>query len=138
MQTVLTYLTLLFTGVMLTAQSSITVTITNLDSNDGKLMVALYNSEDNFLGEPEIGSIQSISNNTATVIFYDVPAGEYAVSAFHDENENQELDMILGMFPKEDYVHSNYASGKFGPPEWADAKFTLKNEPLNFNLKMNN
>ena len=137
MQTVLTYLTLLFTG-LITAQTSITVTITNLGSNDGNAMIALYNSEATFLGDPDLGAIEAISNNTATVTFNDVPAGVYAISAFHDENDNQKFDMILGMFPKEDYVNSNYAVGMFGPPKWEDAKFTLKDEPLQFTLKMNN
>ena len=137
MQTIITYLTLLFSAMMLTAQTSITVTITDLSSNDGNVMVALYDSEENFLGDPKIGAMDAISNNTATVTFYDVPAGVYAISAFHDENENQEFDMFFGMFPREDYVNSNYAVGMFGPPKWEDAKFELKDEPLEFTLKMN-
>jgi uncharacterized protein (DUF2141 family) len=136
MQTVLTYFALIFAG-MLSAQNSITITISNLASNNGKAMIALYNSEASFLGDPELGSIEVITAHTATVTFNDVPSGVYAISAFHDENENQKFDMILGLFPKEDYVNSNYAEGMFGPPTWDDAKFTLEDEPLHFNLKMN-
>ena len=59
MQTVLTYFALIFAG-MLSAQNSITITISNLASNNGKAMIALYNSEASFLGDPELGSIDPV------------------------------------------------------------------------------
>jgi len=137
MQTVLTYLTLLFSGFLLSAQTSIDLTITDISSNDGKMMIALYDSEDNFLNKRYKGTIAAISENKIRVTFTDIPVGEYAISTFHDENENQKFDMRLGMFPKEDYVTSNYAKGFFGPPSWEDAKFTVEDEPLTISLKMN-
>ncbi len=138
MQTVLTYFTLFFSGMFLTAQTSLTVTITDLDSNDGTLMIALYDSGENFLGKRYKGVMESIAENKVTVTFNDIPAGDYAISTFHDENDNGVFDMSLGMFPKEDYVTSNYAKGFFGPPSWEDAKFTLKESPVAITLKMNN
>ena len=137
MQTVLTYLTLLLTGMMLSAQTSITVNITNLESNDGKLMIGLYNSENTFLGDRFLGAMESITDNSSTYTFDDVPSGEYAISSFHDKNNNQEFDMRFGMFPIEDYVTSNNAKGFFGPPSWSDAKFLVKGVPITINLKMN-
>ena len=137
MQTVLTYLTLLFTGMMMTAQSSVTVTVTDLNSNDGKLMIGLYDSEKNFLSTRFMGAMETIENHTATFTFTDVPEGEYAISTFHDENDNQVFDMRFGVIPKEDYVTSNNAKGFFGPPDWDDAKFTVKDAPITIALKMN-
>ncbi|EDM44683.1 hypothetical protein SCB49_13965 [unidentified eubacterium SCB49] len=137
MQTILTYFSLLFAG-FLSAQTSITVTITDFDSNKGNAMIALYSNEANFLGDPDMGAIKEITNNSATVTFNDIPEGVYAISVFHDENDNKKFDMILGMLPKEDYVNSNYAEGTFGPPQWEDAKFVLKDKPLAITLKMNN
>lgn len=138
MQAILTYFALLFTGIMLNAQTSITVTITDLDSNDGTLMVGLYDNEATFLGKRYLGAMETISDHEATVTFNDVPAGEYAISTFHDENNNGEFDMRFGVIPKEDYVTSNYAKGFFGPPSWDDAKFTIKEAPIAITLKMNN
>jgi uncharacterized protein (DUF2141 family) len=137
MQTVLTYLTLFFTGMMMTAQSSVTVTVTDLNSNDGKLMIGLYDSEKNFLSTRFMGAMETIENHTATFTFTDVPEGEYAISTFHDENDNQVFDMRFGVIPKEDYVTSNNAKGFFGPPDWDDAKFTVKDAPITIALKMN-
>lgn len=137
MQTVLTYFALLFTGMMLHSQSSITLTIDELSSNDGTVMIGLYNSENTFLGERYLGAMESIANNSVTVTFNDLPAGDYAISTYHDENDNQEFDMRFGMFPKEDYVTSNNAKGFLGPPSWEDAKFTVKDSPITITLKMN-
>jgi uncharacterized protein (DUF2141 family) len=45
--------------------------------------------------------------------------------AYHDQNGNGEIDMrILGM-PKEPVGVSNDARGRFGPPKFDAAKFTL-------------
>lgn len=137
MQTVLTYFTLLFTGLMMSGQTSITLTVTDLESNDGTLMIALYDSEANFLGKRYKGAMESITDNSVTVTFTDIPAGDYAISTFHDENDNQKFDMTMGIFPSEDYVTSNYAKGFFGPPSWEDAKFKVADTPLTINLKMN-
>jgi uncharacterized protein (DUF2141 family) len=62
----------------------------------------------------------------ATVIFTNVPDGDYAVSCFHDEDDNGKLNMFMGMMPTEDYGTSNNAPANFGPPKWIDAKFEIK------------
>ncbi|MEM9649556.1 MAG: DUF2141 domain-containing protein, partial [Bacteroidota bacterium] len=51
--------------------------------------------------------------------------GDYAISVYHDENNNGKLDKYLGFYPKEVYGCSNQARGNYGPPKWKDAKFTI-------------
>ena len=51
MQTVLTYLTLLITGVMLHAQNSVEVTLTHFNSDEGMARVGLYNNPSDFLNK---------------------------------------------------------------------------------------
>ena len=58
--------------------------------------------------------------------FEDIPEGTYAVSIFHDENDNGKMDTNFLGIPSEDYGCSNDASGFLGPPKWEDAKFQLK------------
>lgn len=43
-----------------------------------------------------------IANSKATATFKDIPDGVYAISVYHDENDNDKLDLIMGMMPKED------------------------------------
>jgi uncharacterized protein (DUF2141 family) len=107
---------------------TITVTVEDLSSNDGKVLLALYNSEKDFLENEYKGTISSIANNKCTVTFENVPEGVYAVSIFHDENDNDKLDSNFIGIPKEDYGCSNNAKGFMGPPKWKDTKFDLEKD----------
>jgi uncharacterized protein (DUF2141 family) len=113
-----------------TTDQDITVIIKNLDSNEGQVYVALYNSQASFLDKEFKATFSTIENNSCEVTFKNVPKGVYAISMFHDENENKKLDSNFLGIPKEDYGCSNNAKGFMGPPNWKDAKFELKNESL--------
>ncbi len=63
---------------------NITVKVNNLDSNKGKVFVAIYDSEDSFLGTQFKGTISEINENSCEVVFENVPQGVYAISLFHD------------------------------------------------------
>ena len=137
MQTVLTHLILLLTAFALQAQNNIKVTITGFNNNEGKAMVGLYDSEETFLKKEYKAIKTDIKSNQATVEFTNVPDGNYAISMFHDENENGELDMFMGFYPKEPYACSNNAKGMFGPPKWKYAVFTVTentNKKIEINL----
>jgi len=132
-------LMLLFTIQGLTAQTgqhSITVNISNIDSVKGNLIIGLYDSESNFLKKNISGILKKITAHTATVTFNNIKAGPYAISLFHDENENKKLDTYLFGIPKEDYGCSNNARGRMGPPKWKDAVFMVNNEDVTQNIKL--
>ena len=57
-----------------------------------------------------------------------MPLGSYAISTYHDENDNDKLDKNIVGIPKEAYGFSNDATGFMGPPKWEDAKFDLKED----------
>lgn len=104
---------------------SIEVTIENLKSDDGKVLVGLYDSEKDFLEDTFMGEIGVIKDNTTKVVFNNVPSGTYAVSYIHDANDNDKMDTNFMGIPKEGYGCSNNAKGFMGPPKWEDAKFEL-------------
>ena len=54
---------------------------------------------------------------------------EAPLSVFYDRNGNGELDTNFIGIPKEPIALSNNATGKFGPPKYEDAVFTLGLEP---------
>ena len=112
------------------ASGKLIVTFIVLEYNKGKVKVALCNSSKNYDDHksPYIGKDIPIENNKAVIEFDELPYGEYAIKAFHDEDENDDLNTnILGM-PVEDYGFSNNARGVFGPPSWESAKFNLRND----------
>ncbi|QIE58135.1 DUF2141 domain-containing protein [Rasiella rasia] len=137
MNALINYFALLLTGVMLQAQNTVEVTMTNFSSNEGTVKVGLYDSQGTWLEKEYKSADSTIANETAKVTFIDVPDGVYAVSCFHDEDDDGVFDMYLGFMPKEDYGCSNGATGMFGPPKWEDAKFTLKkNETKLVSIKL--
>lgn len=130
MHTVLAYLMFLLTGMVMQAQNTVEVSLGDFRNDNGHVRVGLYNSPDSFL-DKTYKSVQSeITNKEATVTFEDLPDGVYAISCYHDEDSNGQLNMRFGMFPSEPYGCSNNARGFFGPPKWEDAMFELKNGEL--------
>ncbi|MEL6812665.1 MAG: DUF2141 domain-containing protein [Bacteroidota bacterium] len=126
MQTVITYLMLLITGMMVQAQNTIEVSMTQFKNDKGTVQVGLYNDAENFLDREFMTTSSKISNKKASASFTNVPDGIYAISVYHDADENGRLNMVMGMIPSESYGCSNGARGFFGPPKWEDAKFEVK------------
>lgn len=58
-----------------------------------------------------------------SVVVRGVPAGRYAVQAFHDENANGRVDRALFGIPREGIGFSRDARVVFAPPKWRDAVF---------------
>ena len=117
---------------ILSAQSEVTtieVEITNISNDEGQVLVGLYNSEKQWLKEIFKGAFGKIENGKSTVQFTDVPSGTYAISVFHDEDNDGKLDTLFGI-PTEDTGSSNDAPSKFGPPKWSVAQFEVKDENL--------
>ncbi len=60
-----------------------------------------------------------------TVRIPDVPPGIYAAQAYHDENDNKQIDRNWLGIPKEGLGFSRDAPFHFGPPSFDDAAFQL-------------
>lgn len=139
MKTLITTLAMFIAGSLFGySQNSIELNISNLKNNEGKVIAGLYDSQGKWLDTAFKTAKANIDNKGARIIFENIPAGTYAVSAFHDEDNDGELDMVMGFYPSEDYTCSNNAKGRFGPPKWEDAKFTITaSENILQNVKMN-
>ncbi len=103
------------------------ITIENVKKNEGKILLAVYADDDNFLSEVTYRSIHHEVNQAGvvTVEVPDLPYGKYAVSLFHDENNNGKFDTNFMKLPKEPYGFSNNARGTFGPPKFTEAAFSF-------------
>jgi uncharacterized protein (DUF2141 family) len=117
---------LLFISSFTFAQNSnLTVTVSGLKNNTGKLTAELYNSKGKFLKTAFKTVSSAIKSNSASVIFTDITKGEYTIMVYHDENNNGKLDKNFIGMPKEPVACSNNAKGFMGPPKYEDAKFTI-------------
>lgn len=144
MQQLLVVLALFFSS-MLMAQTntvnqdlnngqSIEVSVTNALSNKGSIHFALYDENTFMKSKPLFSEEAEINENTSTVVFENIPEGEYAIICYHDENENNRMDFQENGMPKENYGTSNNAMN-FGPPQFDSSKFELTNEDLILEIK---
>lgn len=104
------------------SQNNLTVKIKGLKTNEGTVMVRLYNANEKLIKKTKA----TVSNYETSVDFKNLPAGTYAVQYYHDENNNGKMD--TGMFgkPEEGYGYSNDARGFMGPADFEDQIFEIK------------
>ncbi|CAC9974808.1 MULTISPECIES: DUF2141 domain-containing protein [Flavobacterium] len=125
MTKIITLITLFICSLMSAQNVKLTVAVSGIKNNTGIVKVGLYNSDGTFLKTTYKSLSSEIKNNEAVVTFDNLPAGEYAISTYHDENNNGKLDRNAMGIPSEDYAASNNAKGFMGPPAYKDAKFVI-------------
>ncbi|MCF7561268.1 DUF2141 domain-containing protein [Sabulilitoribacter multivorans] len=112
---------------------SITVTIENITNNNGNVLLSLH-TEETFMKGPGIQNLESkIVDGKISITFDNVEPRTYAIMALHDVNENRRMDFEENGMPKESYGMSNNPIS-YGPPQYAQAKFDLKNEDLEMKI----
>ncbi len=107
------------------AAAELKVTLEDVATASGHLLVAVCTPE-TFLrrGCPYTGRVAAVSGE-AEVVVRGIEPGVYAVQAFHDENDNLDLDRNFLGWPKEGMGFSNDAPMRFGPPRFADAAIEI-------------
>tara|TARA_R110001583_G_scaffold16041_5_gene65150 strand:+ start:11904 stop:12206 length:303 start_codon:yes stop_codon:yes gene_type:complete len=100
------------------------------------VIVALYSSAANFLKVACFSKEALIQDNKAFVSVENVKAGTYAIMCFHDENDNNKLDLNAKGRPTESVGVSNNAKGFFGPPKFKVAKFFIQDAGLTQNIEL--
>jgi len=119
-------------------KGKLVVRFNGMSSNNGNVKIALCNSDENYKDHkfPFIGKSIAINKNIAIVEFDDLPFGDYAIKAFHDEDSNDDLNTNILGIPVEDYGFSNNARGMFGPPSWEDVKFKFNVETKTIEIEI--
>lgn len=105
--------------------ADLTIHVDDVKAAGGRIEVAVYNSAGTFLKTAASAAGTAAVADANTVVFRDLPAGDYAFAVFHDANANGKLDKNMLGIPTEDYAFSNNALGKMGPPSFEQARFTL-------------
>ncbi len=104
------------------SQNILTIEISSLNSNKGKVLIELSDSEKNFVK----GISAEIVKHTCIVTVDSLKAGKYSFKFFHDENNNNKLDTNWVGIPKEGFGFSNNARGTIGPPSFKKTIFDFK------------
>ncbi|MDR2966221.1 MAG: DUF2141 domain-containing protein [Treponema sp.] len=117
-----------FTAINCFSQSqnvSITIEVTNLTVNGGKVYLVLFSNADSFRREQPDFAFELNDNSAVAVQTVSVPPGDYVISAFQDANNNQKLDYGLFGIPKELVGISNYNGQGFPSKNFDRQKIPL-------------
>ena len=107
---------------------ALTVAVDGLESDNGSVAFALYDSEATYLETPMRKERLDIERGEdgrfrCRWTVPDLPPGDYALSVYHDEDGDGELDKGAFGIPTEAYGFSNDARGTTGPPGWGKSRF---------------
>ncbi len=100
------------------------VTVEINSPSQGLVVLTPFDSADSFLETPFL-ILRKPVNMGAEVAFElnNLKSGTYAISAYYDRDNNNELNTNFFGIPKEQVGFSNNAKGSFGPPDFEDAAF---------------
>lgn len=107
--------------------SDITIRISGINVNQGRIFIGIFDNPDEFPnGREKAGQFVDSDTEKIRVIFTDVADGEYAFAVFQDKNSNEKLDTNFLGIPNEPYGFS----GKqvFGQPDFEDAAVHIDSE----------
>ena len=116
----------------------LTIKVANI-KHEGVLYAAVYDDKevfesdkgDNSQQRPGIvgGLVKKVTVGEAEGTI-ELEAGTYSIGFFIDKNDNEKLDTNFLGVPKEQFGFSNDAMGRFGPPSFEAASFTLDEETI--------
>ncbi|MEM9857442.1 MAG: DUF2141 domain-containing protein [Bacteroidota bacterium] len=130
-------LSLLFTWSNLQEEEKITINVTNIKTNTGFIMIAIYDDEENFLTRRVVTSGKfKVSAKGNLKCDLAIPFGDYAISIFHDKDSDGRLGSNLFKIPNEPIGFSNNASAFFGPPDFEKAVFSFRTPAQEHTIKL--
>jgi uncharacterized protein (DUF2141 family) len=114
-------------------QATVTVNVSGLHSQKGNIVVCLWNKDKDFPICSETASFKHVTvkaaSSTVTATFQNVAPGEYALSAFHDENQDGKINRGFMGRPKEGIAFSgkkpDQSQSDRGRPSFDKEKFTV-------------
>ncbi len=108
--------------------SSLHVEIAGIRSGEGEVNCALWDTEEGFPGPSPLngGAVERPAKSGSIWCVYEsLPAGRYAVSAFHDENGNGTIDLSVVGAPKEGFGTTNNVAAFARPPTFEEAHVVI-------------
>ncbi len=120
-------------AVEVSGRAGLSVEITGLQNSLGRVVVLVFDEDGAFadfdyrkaVGYEEVNA----AGRTIKVVFPDLKSGPYAVTAFHDENSDRDLNME-GEIPSEGYAVSG-AIDAYDDPSFAQAAVAAGSLRLN-------
>ncbi|GIL39362.1 DUF2141 domain-containing protein [Roseiterribacter gracilis] len=117
--------------------ADLVVDVTNVRSSRGHVRLSVCD-EAHFGGEGcAYDGVADAREGVTRVIVHGVPAGRWAVQAFHDENDNEAFDQNFLGLPQEGFGFSNNPPLR-GKPHYADSAIDVREPTTEISLRLRN
>lgn len=115
------------------APTQVIITLQGMSNEDGSLLVFIHDNEHSYYSDDNIDTSEitffrklNVPANAPSkqAIFDNIPAGKYAITAFHDEDNDGRLDRMVFPFmgmPSESYGSSNNSFSYLSKGDFTDA-----------------
>ena len=130
---------LVFATPIFAQTGTIVVNVSGIENNTGIIKIGLYNSESTFptYGDHFKGAEPNANTSGVSYTFTNITTGTYAISVWHDENEDKTMNRNLFGAPKENYGFSKNIYGTFGPPDFDEVSFKVEaNKSVNLGINL--
>lgn len=108
--------------------SELRLELTGMSTAKGSIRLTLFNQAKGFPSDDKLAAkLLSVpaQKGRQVVVITGLQPGQWAIAAYHDENDNGKMDTNWFGVPKEKYGASNNARGTMGPPAYSDAKIVI-------------
>ena len=136
--TVSIFILLLFASANANAEG-VTITVNNINpEKGGQVKIGIFDLKGFPVVDQEIVGVNlKADKKSVTHIFKNLPSGQYSISVFQDYNSNNQLDKNFFGAPTELYGFSTNQYGWFGPPNFQDVSFEVKeNTPISLSINL--
>jgi uncharacterized protein (DUF2141 family) len=123
-------------------ENNLRIIVGNVKTDQGSIVVWVYGKSDDWLTErfrtqKTIVVAGHRAEGTITLELK-LPAGEYALSVFHDVNDDGKLaSTFFGRLTEPAGYSNNATQGWFGPARYRDAKFRIENALVEQKITLN-
>jgi len=117
--------------------NQITIDIDKITNPQGYVMVAVYNSENDFLTERVFYRTRvKVEKEGTESLKMNLPPGKYAVAVYQDVNGDNVLNKTIFGIPKEPYGFSGDPFIRFGAPNWSETSLMIDKD-LRIRIQLN-
>jgi uncharacterized protein (DUF2141 family) len=102
--------------------------VQNIKKAVGDIYIAVYDNEDDYMENRFAEAIAKVESEGSLEVVLKIPYGKYAVTIFHDVNQDAELSTNFMGIPKEPYGFSNNPKSTFGPPSFEQSLFEFSED----------
>lgn len=127
---ILLLLFLSLSGFIYAQSYTITLKVSGIKEVKGELVIGIFNNHKDWLkkGSEFYKKKVKVTSNEETILFEDIPAGEYAISTYHDVNEDSKCNRSIIGYPTEGFGFSNKAKISIKAPGFKKASFLLNSD----------